>query len=439
SYFKMFSKSKTSLNNAQKREFCLYTHENKMTCTKYIDWIEQKCEILNRDKKRNRSVTVPELEMALKEFVLTYQHKTVLSDLMLIEKAKLFADGLGVPVGTLNFSSGWLQKFKERNGIGREKLHGENESVNENIIIRELPLLRNKCSDYSLERIYNMDEIALFYQLEPDHSLAIQRLSGHKKNKECITVALCANADGSYKLNLLIIGKYAKPRCFKNVKISSLKITYYNSAKAWMLTTLFQKWLRDFDFQITKKHRDQPVLLILNQCSSHKPGWNEVIAQMIQNCWHYTRILPVDKLLFEVPLFNEPLIEIPLLEELFQNLNDFNFSDAMHIEEYLAIPEEDIVYEVPNEDKIIINLIETFRRTDSEYNENQEMADDSIEKEIISPNVALKSLENIHIYLLQQEDANEYIKLVNQYFNQVESERLPVDNYKDLYCDDFDL
>ncbi|CAG8453967.1 23609_t:CDS:2, partial [Dentiscutata erythropus] len=222
--------------------------------------------------------------MALKEFVLTYQHKTVLSDLILIEKAKLLANRLGVPVGILNFSLGWLQKFKERNRIGREKLYGEDGSVNENIIIRELLLLRNKYSDYPLERIYNIDETALFYQLEPDYLLATQ-----------------------------------------------------------------------------------------------------------------------------LPLFNELLIETPLLEVLSQNLNNLNFPDAIYIEEYLAIPEENIVYKVPNKDEIIINLIETFRRTDAEYNKNQEMADDSIEKEIISLNVALKSLKNIHTYLLQQEDTNKCI------------------------------
>ena len=91
---------------------------------------------------------------------------------MLIEKAKQLASGLGVPEGVMQFSSGWLHKFKERNGIYREKLHGEAGSVDEDIIIRSLPLLQSKCANYPFERIYNMDETALFYRLEPDHSLA---------------------------------------------------------------------------------------------------------------------------------------------------------------------------------------------------------------------------------------------------------------------------
>jgi len=53
----------------------------------------------------------------LKEFVLNYQHQTILSDAILIEKAKMIAEGLGIPQNALQFSSGWLHKFKDRNGI----------------------------------------------------------------------------------------------------------------------------------------------------------------------------------------------------------------------------------------------------------------------------------------------------------------------------------
>ncbi|CAG8715642.1 34106_t:CDS:2, partial [Racocetra persica] len=178
------------------------------------------------------TVTVPELELALKKFILIYQYRTILSDTMMIEKAKLLADKLGVPEGKLYFSSGWLQKFKERNGIYQIKLHREADSVDEDVITESLPLLKSKCSEYPLDRIYNMDKTGLFYQLEPDRTLVNRRIAGRKKNKERISVALCANADRSYKLAPLMIGKYAKPRYFKNVKINNLPMTYRSNAKA---------------------------------------------------------------------------------------------------------------------------------------------------------------------------------------------------------------
>ena len=94
-----------------------------MTHSKYVNWIEQKwelrvdestitrilqtkdkrltTEVINSGAKRHKAVIVPELELALKEFVLTYQHRAILSDALLIEKAKLLADELEVPQGTL--------------------------------------------------------------------------------------------------------------------------------------------------------------------------------------------------------------------------------------------------------------------------------------------------------------------------------------------------
>ena len=116
-------KKKITLTDTQKYELCLYARDNKMTRSQYVNWIEQKwglrvdestitrilqtkdkrltTEVINPDVKRYKAVFVPELEFALKEFVLTYQHKTILSDALLIEKAKSLADELEVPQGTL--------------------------------------------------------------------------------------------------------------------------------------------------------------------------------------------------------------------------------------------------------------------------------------------------------------------------------------------------
>jgi len=78
---------------------------------------------------------------------------------------------------TLTFSHGWLQKFKKHNGIRQEKLDGEEASADHNAIAECLPLLQDKCSRYSPDRIYNMDETGLFYWLEPDQTLVTQRLA----------------------------------------------------------------------------------------------------------------------------------------------------------------------------------------------------------------------------------------------------------------------
>src|SRR6266498_5349312 len=119
----MSPKKKVTLTDSQKYELCLYANNNKRTRSQYVNWIEQKwglrvdkstitrilqtkdkrliTEVIKPDAKRHKGVIVLKLELALKEFVLTYQYRTILSDALLIEKAKLLADELQVPQGTL--------------------------------------------------------------------------------------------------------------------------------------------------------------------------------------------------------------------------------------------------------------------------------------------------------------------------------------------------
>ena len=71
---------------------------------------------------------------------------------------------LFINIYLIQFSKGWLQKFKERNGIHQVKLHGEADSADDNAIAEALPLLQSKCAEYPPDQIYNMDEAGLFYQ-----------------------------------------------------------------------------------------------------------------------------------------------------------------------------------------------------------------------------------------------------------------------------------
>ena len=88
----------------------------------------------------------------------------ILSDTLLIEKAKLLANGLEISKDTLKFSSGQLQGFKKCNRIYQEKLQEEAASIDQTIITEALPLLHSKYAKYPLEQIYNMNKTGLFYQ-----------------------------------------------------------------------------------------------------------------------------------------------------------------------------------------------------------------------------------------------------------------------------------
>ncbi|CAG8751121.1 13832_t:CDS:1, partial [Cetraspora pellucida] len=88
----------------------------------------------------------------------------------------------------------------------------------------------------------------------------------------------------------------------------------------------------------------------------------------------------------------------------------------MQVDEFLSIPDEDIVYEVPNDDQVITDIVNTFRTADLATEDSEEMkGDDSNEILIMDTNITLTSLETVCTFLLQQDnDTNEYIKAVRK-------------------------
>ncbi|CAG8785482.1 20611_t:CDS:2, partial [Gigaspora rosea] len=54
----------------------------------------------------------------------------------------------------------------------------------------------------------------------PDRTLESHYIARRKVGSEYISIALYANANSSYKLNPLVIGKYQKPRCLKGKNIN---------------------------------------------------------------------------------------------------------------------------------------------------------------------------------------------------------------------------
>lgn len=126
---------------------------------------------------------------------------------------------------------------------------------------------RRVISNYSPHNVFNMDETGLFYQMLPDRSLTTSEfVKGTKKIKDRISLALCANADGSEKSRLLVIGKSKRPRCFKNFRVE-LYADYKFNKKAWMTGLIFSEWLNDFNKKM--KIQGRKVLLLLDNAPSH--------------------------------------------------------------------------------------------------------------------------------------------------------------------------
>ena len=111
-----------------------------------------------------------------------------------------------------------------------------------------------------------MDETGLFYCLLPNSTLATGPVSGKKKQKERITIALCANATGTDKLVPLVIGKSAHPRCSGKMLNPSIYV-YTSNKKAWMTGVVFQDWLNEFNPRMRVAGCN--VILLVDSATSH--------------------------------------------------------------------------------------------------------------------------------------------------------------------------
>ena len=74
----------------------------------------------------------------------------------------------------------------------------------------------------TLEQLYNCDETGLYYRMLPEKTFASRFEKGaegmKKQQKDCVTLMACSNATGNHELPLVLIGKSANRRCFKNIK-----------------------------------------------------------------------------------------------------------------------------------------------------------------------------------------------------------------------------
>lgn len=163
---------------------------------------------------------------------------------------------------------GWLEKFKKRLGLRVLKSYGESGDADVESLRRELPRIKNILKNYEPKNIFNADECGLFYKMAPDKAIEKERLYGRKKMKDRITFLPFANADGTEKLELMIIGRAARPRPFKKKSGAQMGFDYYSNTKAWMTSALFHEWLKRFSIFISKTPGRKGALL-LDNCSTH--------------------------------------------------------------------------------------------------------------------------------------------------------------------------
>jgi hypothetical protein len=134
---------------------------------------------------RERSVKYPHLEKAIGLWISQVSAGGLtISDNILCEKAKEFAQALDIPKKSLSLSHGWLMGFKQRNHLRSFVLHGEANSAPLEVLPQQRKFFQELLSSYELENIYNADETGLFYRMTSNQTLATGPIKGKKKVNE---------------------------------------------------------------------------------------------------------------------------------------------------------------------------------------------------------------------------------------------------------------
>lgn len=224
---------------------------------------------VNEEHTRELHAKHSDLEKALFLWLsnVSANHAAV-NDEMMIQKAKALGHQLNIT--GFNYSHGWLQRFKNRHGIKKRLYQGEADSADIGVVSSGRETLSKILSEYELENIFNLDETGLFYKLGPNYTLATNNVSGTKRPKDRITVALACNATGTTKMKPFVITKVNRPRCFGKTYDPNTYVRYRHNSKAWMTADLFMDWLKNFDQTMVGENRK--VILLVDNASSHTQG-----------------------------------------------------------------------------------------------------------------------------------------------------------------------
>ncbi|CAG8760812.1 27728_t:CDS:2, partial [Dentiscutata erythropus] len=195
---------------------------------------------------------------------------------------------------------------------------------------------------------------------QPDTALATVCLKGKKINKERLTLALCANADGIDKMISFVI--------------------------AWMTVLLFQKWLKKFDLKMAGHN----IILLIDNAKVHSVGNLRLRNTTIRFFPLYTtsRLQPIDAGVIMFFKCNYRSYFIKWLLDQYESEKD-NKIDVL----------------------IAIKFIVRGWREEPQQVESDE-EDNSVETPQITHKEALDAIHRLELYLMQQ-DLNYVVQTEN--------------------------
>ncbi|XP_063277400.1 tigger transposable element-derived protein 4-like [Prinia subflava] len=166
-------------------------------------------------------------------------------------------------------SSGWLDRFKSRYGLVFRAQPVEAAATStvgaptlwyQNVFLYYV-------NYYQPKNVFYIQETGLFYQMLPHNTFAFkgETCPVGKQSKGSITVVVGTNMDGSEKLPLLIIGRSKSPRSFKDVK--SLPVDYEANDRVCMTSGLFEQWMHKLDNRF--QGQQCQVVIVVDSLPAH--------------------------------------------------------------------------------------------------------------------------------------------------------------------------
>lgn len=243
---------------------------------------------------KQRSATLEEMENLLRVWIEEKQRAgESTSQAVICEKAKALHSNLAkeFPGTSEEFkaSRGWFHNFRRRAGICSVLRFGEAVSADQ------------KCAEdfatefggfvhaegYVPQQVFNCDETGLFWKKMPSRTFITKeekKKPGHKPMKDRLTLLLCSNASGDFRVKPLLVYHSENPRAFKHVNKFQLGVQWRANPKARMTRQIFVDWVNEVFGPSVKKYLSehnlpQRALLVLDDAPAHPPGLQESISE----------------------------------------------------------------------------------------------------------------------------------------------------------------
>ncbi|GET61132.1 CENP-B homolog protein 2-like [Rhizophagus irregularis DAOM 181602=DAOM 197198] len=294
-------------------------------------------------------------------------------------------------------SAGWLSNFKQRNNLHTYKKKGEAGSAP----IDELPQMRAELREilqaYKLKDIWNCDETALFWRLEPSKTIAHDPVLGKKCPKERVSILATCNASGDERLPLVFIHKYETPRALKGIEKRSLPVWYYWNSKAWMQRNNARchesENINSLSNVKIKGDPIPPPIDIFDSINLIADAWKKVSKKTILNSWARAGILPNNNMEDSECSDNSDYEEDNIGHELQSLIDELGFVDPLAVNDYINIDNRASA----EEELSLQEIVDVVKRTNKREIEEKEEQDE------ISTIVALNSIENVIKYIQQKD------------------------------------